>query len=36
MSTGKVKAVKILTSSGAYWRGNEKNKMLQDFMVFLS
>ena len=29
MSTGKVKAVKILTSSGAYWRGNEKNKMLQ-------
>lgn len=29
MSTGKVKAVKLLTSSGAYWRGNEKNKMLQ-------
>ncbi len=29
MSTGKVKAIKILTSSGAYWRGNEKNKMLQ-------
>jgi len=29
MSTGKVKAVKILSSSGAYWRGNEKNKMLQ-------
>ena len=29
LSTGKVKAVKILTSSGAYWRGNEKNKMLQ-------
>ena len=29
MSTGKVKAVKILTSSGAYWRGSEKNKMLQ-------
>ena len=28
-STGKVKAVKILSSSGAYWRGNEKNKMLQ-------
>lgn len=28
-STGKVKAVKLLTSSGAYWRGNEKNKMLQ-------
>lgn len=29
MSTGKVKAVKILSTSGAYWRGNEKNKMLQ-------
>ena len=29
LSTGKVKAVKILTSSGAYWRGSEKNKMLQ-------
>ncbi|MCI8699830.1 MAG: threonine--tRNA ligase [Clostridia bacterium] len=29
MSTGKVKAIKILTSSGAYWRGNENNKMLQ-------
>ncbi len=28
-STGKVKTIKILTSSGAYWRGNEKNKMLQ-------
>ena len=28
-STGKVKAVKILASSGAYWRGSEKNKMLQ-------
>lgn len=29
MKTGKVKAVKILSSSGAYWRGDEKNKMLQ-------
>ena len=28
-STGKVKAVKLLSSSGAYWRGDEKNKMLQ-------
>ena len=28
-STGKVKAVKILSSSGAYWRGDEHNKMLQ-------
>ena len=29
MSTGKVKAVKLLSSSGAYWKGDEKNKMLQ-------
>ena len=29
MSTGKVKAIKLLASSGAYWRGSEKNKMLQ-------
>ena len=29
MSTGKVKAVKLLTLAGAYWRGDEKNKMLQ-------
>ena len=29
LSTGKVKCVKILSSSGAYWRGSEKNKMLQ-------
>ena len=28
-STGKVKKVKILSSSGAYWKGSEKNKMLQ-------
>ncbi len=28
-STGNVKAVKLLTHSGAYWRGNENNKMLQ-------
>lgn len=28
-STGKVKAVKLLSIAGAYWRGNEKNKMLQ-------
>lgn len=28
-STGLVKAVKLLSSSGAYWRGNENNKMLQ-------
>lgn len=29
LSTGKVKIVKILSSSGAYWKGNEHNKMLQ-------
>ena len=29
ISTGKVKCIKLLSSSGAYWRGNEKNKMLQ-------
>lgn len=29
LSTGKVKAVKILSSSSAYWRGDEKNKVLQ-------
>ena len=28
-STGQIKAFKLLSSSGAYWRGNEKNKMLQ-------
>ena len=28
-STGKIKSFKILSSSGAYWRGSEKNKMLQ-------
>lgn len=29
VSTGKVKAIKLLSVAGAYWRGNEKNKMLQ-------
>ncbi len=29
MSTGKVKAFKLVNLAGAYWRGNEKNKMLQ-------
>jgi threonyl-tRNA synthetase len=28
-STGKIKAFKLLSIAGAYWRGNEKNKMLQ-------
>ncbi len=27
--TGRIKAIKLLSSSGAYWRGNESNKMLQ-------
>ncbi len=28
-STGKVKAVKLMSLAGAYWRGSENNKMLQ-------
>jgi len=28
-STGSIKAFKLLSSSGAYWRGDEKNPMLQ-------
>lgn len=28
-STGQVKAFKLLHAAGAYWRGSEKNKMLQ-------
>ena len=28
MSTGKLKAIKLQILAGAYWRGNEKNKML--------
>ena len=27
--TGRIKAFKLLRSSGAYWRGDEKNRMLQ-------
>ena len=27
-ATGKIKAIKLLKTSGAYWRGDEKNKML--------
>jgi threonyl-tRNA synthetase len=29
VSTGKIAAFKLLSIAGAYWRGNEKNKMLQ-------
>ncbi|NLU36962.1 MAG: threonine--tRNA ligase [Clostridiales bacterium] len=29
MSTGPVKAIKLLSVAGAYWKGSEKNKMLQ-------
>lgn len=29
LHTGKIKAVKLLKTSGAYWRGDEKNKMLK-------
>lgn len=28
-STGKIKAFKLMTVAGAYWRGDEHNKMLQ-------
>ncbi len=28
-NTGKLKAIKLLSVAGAYWRGSEKNKMLQ-------
>lgn len=28
MSTKSIKAIKLISSSGAYWRGSEKNKML--------
>jgi hypothetical protein len=28
-SAGRIKAIKLLSIAGAYWRGNEKNKMLQ-------
>ncbi len=28
-STGKIKAFKLLSVAGAYWKGDEKNKMLQ-------
>ncbi|WP_231683912.1 threonine--tRNA ligase [Phosphitispora fastidiosa] len=28
-STGRVKSVKLMNLAGAYWRGSEKNKMLQ-------
>jgi threonyl-tRNA synthetase len=29
LNTGKIKAIKLLKTSGAYWRGDEKNKMLK-------
>ncbi len=28
-STGRIKSVKLMSLAGAYWRGSEKNKMLQ-------
>ncbi len=28
-STGRIKAIKLMSVAGAYWRGDEKNKMLQ-------
>lgn len=29
INTGRIKAIKLLKTSGAYWRGDEKNKMLK-------
>ncbi|HPB18929.1 MAG TPA: threonine--tRNA ligase [Candidatus Cloacimonas sp.] len=29
LDTGRIKALKLLRTSGAYWRGDEKNKMLK-------
>lgn len=29
LTTGPIKAIKLLSVAGAYWRGNEKNKMLK-------
>ncbi|MCF7858767.1 MAG: threonine--tRNA ligase [Candidatus Cloacimonetes bacterium] len=29
LDTGKIKAIKLLKTSGAYWRGDSRNKMLQ-------
>ncbi|MGI6049303.1 MAG: threonine--tRNA ligase [Acetivibrionales bacterium] len=29
LSTGKIKVIKLMQLAGAYWRGDEKNKMLQ-------
>ncbi|MCD4795549.1 MAG: threonine--tRNA ligase [Candidatus Cloacimonetes bacterium] len=29
INTGKIKSIKLMKTSGAYWRGDEKNKMLQ-------
>lgn len=34
-SSGKIKAFKVLKASGAYWRGNSKNKQLQNLWCFL-
>ncbi len=32
-STGKLKAVKLTSVAGAYWRGDERNKMLQRILI---
>lgn len=36
MSTGKVKCVKLLSTSGAYWRGDEKIRCFKEFMLYHS
>ena len=35
LSTGKIKTIKILSSSSAYWRGDEKGKVYREYMEFL-
>lgn len=36
MSIKSVKAIKLTRSAGAYWKGNEKIRCLQESMVLLS
>lgn len=35
MKTGDIKAVKLISSSGAYWRGSKKIKCYKEFMEYL-
>ena len=36
MSTGKIKAIKLLANSGAYWRGDEQTRCYKEYMQFHS